>query len=29
VTFDSHAATWAEVDAAIVAGGGQVLAGPP
>ena len=29
VTFDPHSATWDQVDAAMVAGGAQVLAGPP
>jgi hypothetical protein len=29
VTFDPHSATWDEVGAAIVAGGGQVIEGPP
>jgi len=29
VTFDSHSATWDQVGAAIVAGGAQVIEGPP
>jgi hypothetical protein len=28
-TFDSHSATWDQVNAAIVTGGGQVVEGPP